>query len=289
MKKLTTIILAGLIIALPLYGCSNNEKDIESAVEVTKTFVEELEKNSFKAVRACYTPDLSEATDILEELEKTGVTSLTDSDSIDFVFDKITKSSLGEKAGEIRSRYNVVFENGQSIKCTFEFEVEKTDGSWYLSEDPEINENKDYMLIALTDSQTIELAIKECMIDIDTGYNSVYNGTTKYIDPLNTERTLPDAITNAKEISVADVAGAKHISEAFKPVIYDGTLYKPYWIMENNVCVFLDSKRNNISENQPDYEDTDKVVPLTDYGIPSENVYIVDFNPFGYSENSEPW
>lgn len=292
MKRFTATLLVGLIIALPLYGCDNNvkeDKNRELAVQVTKNFVDELEKDNLEGVKLCYTPDLSEATDILKQLEGAGTTALTDCDSIDFVFDKITKCSIDKNIGKIITRYNVNIENTPDIKCIFKFEVEKIDGNWYLTKDPEINSSKDNMMTALTNAETIELAIKECMFEIATKSNSLYNGYVKYIDPENTEKTLPDAISNYKEISVADVAGAKNIYEAFKPVIYNGTIYKPYWVSEENECMFLDSTLNNINEDGLDCNATHTITQLVDNGIPSENAYIIEFDPFGYFENQKTW
>ena len=101
---------------------------------------------------------------------------------------------------------------------------------------------------ALSNADTIELAIKECQADIAAKNNEVYNGTTaiNMEDPAGNAlpTQLPDAASNSatdghSTINVAHVAGAKSIPDAFAPVTYNGDDYEPYWDTDADKCVWL--------------------------------------------------
>ena len=137
----------------------------------------------------------------------------------------------------------------------------------------------------MSNAQTIELAIKESMADIVSKNNEVYNGTTAYTDALGMKKIVPSAsdtyTTMDKDgtpvtmhtISVADVAGIKAINEIFQTITYHNTEYNPYWLTDENKCVFLDSEGNSIDSNSYDIN-SDNAVPLTKDGIPDSEVYI---------------
>ena len=96
---------------------------------------------------------------------------------------------------------------------------------------------------ALSNAQTIELAIKECQADIAAKNDEVYDGTTgyNYNDPAGTNLTgnLPAASTAHATINVQHVAGAKAISNAFETVTYNGNDYEPQWDEDADKCVFI--------------------------------------------------
>lgn len=96
---------------------------------------------------------------------------------------------------------------------------------------------------ALSDAQTIELAIKECQADIAARNDEVYNGTSNYIDATGSQKTLPYASKNSTtKITVIDVAGAKAINDAFGTVTYNGADFDPYWDKDADKCVYLCTK-----------------------------------------------
>lgn len=116
---------------------------------------------------------------------------------------------------------------------------------------------------ALSNAETIELAIKECQADIAAKNNEVYDGSTtyNYNDPsgANVSDTLPDAAdsnptTGHAAINVQDVAGAKSIADAFETVTYNGDDYEPYWDEDNDKCVFLSITANNVPAVGADLE-----------------------------------
>ncbi|MEE0858582.1 MAG: prepilin-type N-terminal cleavage/methylation domain-containing protein [Acutalibacteraceae bacterium] len=96
---------------------------------------------------------------------------------------------------------------------------------------------------ALSNAQTIELAIKECQADIAAKNTEVYDGGTVPAtqDPsgANLPNTLPNAATAHANISVAHVAVAKSIPDAFATVTYNGDDYEPYWDTDADKCVWI--------------------------------------------------
>ncbi len=287
MKRFIVLILAGLIIALPLCSCDNNVKTDdknELALEVTKNFVDKLDENDFVGVKECYTPKLKENTDILNELENTGKTDITKYDQTSFEFLKVKKCNIVGNKGKITSDYTL---NIGKVKtdCTFKFDVVKVDGKWYLDSDPEINSSKKIKKKSnndeLSNDQTIELAVKVCHTDISTKLNDIYNNDKSYIDLDGNKQTVPDASDDneSKTISIYDVVGVNDIYEAITPIISDGKMYEPYWksSIDNDICIYMNSDHDIISA----YDDitintNDTITPLTENGIPRNDVYIVD-------------
>ena len=96
---------------------------------------------------------------------------------------------------------------------------------------------------ALSNADTIELAVKECQADIAARNNEVYNGTTTYsfTDPAGTSITgsLPNIATAHGSITVQDVAGAKGIPDAFETITYNGNDYEPQWDTASDKCVYI--------------------------------------------------
>ena len=93
---------------------------------------------------------------------------------------------------------------------------------------------------ALSDAQTIELAIKECQADIAARNDEVYNGKSEYVKADGTKDKLPQASKNSSDhITVVDVAGAKSINNAFGTVTYNGADFAPFWDREADKCVYL--------------------------------------------------
>ena len=93
---------------------------------------------------------------------------------------------------------------------------------------------------ALSDAQTIELAIKECQADIAARNDEVYDGSSTYVKADGTPGKLPKASKNSTtHITVVDVAGAKSINNAFGTVTYNGADFVPFWDKEADKCVYL--------------------------------------------------
>ena len=85
---------------------------------------------------------------------------------------------------------------------------------------------------ALSNAETIELAVKECQADIAAKNDEVYNGSG----------SIPKASTDHAKIDITHVAEVKAIKDAFKVVTYNGNDYIPYWITAEDKCVFAYSK-----------------------------------------------
>lgn len=102
---------------------------------------------------------------------------------------------------------------------------------------------------ALSNAQTIELAIKECQADIAAKNTEVYDGgaVPAMNDPSGAAlpTTLPDAATAHATISVAHVAVAKSIPNAFATVTYNGNDYEPNWDQDADKCVWISTTANN--------------------------------------------
>ena len=102
---------------------------------------------------------------------------------------------------------------------------------------------------AISNAETIELAVKECQADIAAKNTEVYNGTTTITmnDPSGAAlpSPLPSAATAHASIEIGHVAGAKSIPNAFATVTYNGNDYEPYWDTDADVCVWLATTGNN--------------------------------------------
>lgn len=88
---------------------------------------------------------------------------------------------------------------------------------------------------ALSDAQTIELAIKNCQADIASKTTDVYDGN---VGPDGTT-TIPNAATAHGSITVEHVSMVNAIDGAFGQVTYNGNDYDPFWDTVNDKCVFL--------------------------------------------------
>ena len=84
---------------------------------------------------------------------------------------------------------------------------------------------------ALSNADSIELAIKECQAHIVSRNSEVYPEAT--------------SSTDRSKIDVAMVAEKKGIKEAFEVVTYNGVDYLPYWDSVSDACVFLDEATGN--------------------------------------------
>lgn len=99
---------------------------------------------------------------------------------------------------------------------------------------------------ALSNAETIELAIKECQADIAAHQTDVYNGTATYTKADGTNGgPVPSAATGHATISVEHVAGVKAINDAFDQVTYNGNDYRAFWDTGADKCVFLAVTTNN--------------------------------------------
>lgn len=92
---------------------------------------------------------------------------------------------------------------------------------------------------ALSNADTIELAIKECQADIAARNTEVYNGTSSYVDGAGVSQTCHNAATGHADISVAEVGGMKAINDAFAIVTYNGDTFEPFWDEDADKCVYL--------------------------------------------------
>lgn len=87
---------------------------------------------------------------------------------------------------------------------------------------------------ALSNAQTVELAIKECQAAISSRNDEVYNGDT--VDGVTIAKASTDNTTN---ITLEMVATVKGIRDAFKPVNYNGATFSPYWDKDTDKCIYL--------------------------------------------------
>lgn len=92
---------------------------------------------------------------------------------------------------------------------------------------------------ALSNADTIELAIKECQADIAARNTEVYDGIATYVDGAGNSQTSNNAATAHDKISVAEVGGMKAINDAFAIVTYNGDTYEPHWDADADKCVYL--------------------------------------------------
>ena len=87
---------------------------------------------------------------------------------------------------------------------------------------------------ALSNAQTVELAIKECQAAISSRNDEVYNGGT--VDGVTIAKASTDNTTN---ITLEMVAPVKGIRDAFKPVNYNGATFSPFWDKDTDKCIYL--------------------------------------------------
>ncbi len=97
---------------------------------------------------------------------------------------------------------------------------------------------------ALSNAETIELAVKNCQADIAARNNEVYSGgEKKYTDVEGNPQQVHDAASNADDgrsaISIAEVAGVNAINDALKQVNYDQATFEPHWNRDTDSCVFV--------------------------------------------------
>lgn len=122
---------------------------------------------------------------------------------------------------------------------------------------------------AISNAETIELAIKECQADIAAKNTEVYDGAKVIAmnDPAGNAlpTPLPSAATAHASIEVAHVAGAKSIPNAFATVTYNGVDYEPFWDIDADVCVWLDSSNNDL-ETGTTYAGSTNIVQLATAG-----------------------
>lgn len=97
---------------------------------------------------------------------------------------------------------------------------------------------------AVSNAQTIELAVKECQSYIATRNEEVYNGSTPNRLGMG---NIPSAATAHSSINIQHVASAKAIDKAFETVTCFGNNYEPYWDTINDKCVFLSVTSNGVS------------------------------------------
>lgn len=87
---------------------------------------------------------------------------------------------------------------------------------------------------AMSNAQTVELAIKECQAAISSRNDEVYNGNT--VDGVTIAKASTD---NSTAITLEMVATVKGIRDAFKPVNYNGATYSPFWDKDTDKCIYL--------------------------------------------------
>lgn len=98
---------------------------------------------------------------------------------------------------------------------------------------------------ALSNAQSIELAVKECQSYIASGNTEVYDGSatvafdsTKFAGGTSPLK-LEDAKKDHAKINIMQVAAAKGIMDGFVSVSYNGADYSPYWNKTTQKCVFV--------------------------------------------------
>lgn len=98
---------------------------------------------------------------------------------------------------------------------------------------------------ALSNAQSIELAVKECQSYIASGNNEVYkSGKTVTLDSgkfATPSVTIHDAKTDHANIKINEVAAVKGIADGFGKVSYNGMDYLPYWNKAAQKCVFVNA------------------------------------------------
>ncbi len=89
---------------------------------------------------------------------------------------------------------------------------------------------------AVSDAQTIELAVKECQSFIVTKVDEVYDGATM-LDGMR----IPSAISESHLITMAHVISVKALDTALQKHYCNGVDYIPYWDTLKERCVFIGS------------------------------------------------
>jgi prepilin-type N-terminal cleavage/methylation domain-containing protein len=97
---------------------------------------------------------------------------------------------------------------------------------------------------ALSDAQTIELAVKECQADIAARNDEVYNGKT--VDGVKIEKASSDH----DKITIEQVAVVKGVRDAFKTVTYNGAEFAPFWDKDTDKCLYICTKGNGKSGDE---------------------------------------
>ncbi len=106
---------------------------------------------------------------------------------------------------------------------------------------------------ALSNAQSIELAVKECQSYIASGNTEVYDGSkTVAFDTAKFGGTSPLTLKNAKtdhaNIDIQQVAAAKGMMNGFVSVSYNGKDYEPYWNKTTQKCVFATGTGNTVTD-----------------------------------------
>jgi prepilin-type N-terminal cleavage/methylation domain-containing protein len=99
---------------------------------------------------------------------------------------------------------------------------------------------------ALSNAETIELAVKNCQADIAARNSEVYNGTTQYMAK---GATSPSTCNNAakndatgtgyQKIDIKEVAGMNAINDALDAVTYNNAVFDPFWDKDTDSVVFV--------------------------------------------------
>jgi hypothetical protein len=96
---------------------------------------------------------------------------------------------------------------------------------------------------AISNAETVELAIKNCQADIAARNNEVYNPAKSYTDVTGASKPCHDAASNATggrdSISVEEVVGINAINDALKSVNYNQGVFEPFWHKDLDTCVFI--------------------------------------------------
>ncbi len=120
---------------------------------------------------------------------------------------------------------------------------------------------------------TIELAIKECCVNIAARNEEIYNGGTVSLED-GTEITIPSAVHESRQITVYHVAIANNIQECFAQYRCEGKIYKPYWIDSRKDVCWLDEELKNLDDDEQKFEDRDVVCLIDSSGNASQEVRI---------------
>lgn len=103
---------------------------------------------------------------------------------------------------------------------------------------------------AMSNAQSIELAVKEAQSYIASGSTEVYDGKTKIdVDAKfaggsvdgSQQVELADAKTDHGSIDISMVAASKQICDGFVSVSYYGKDYEPYWDKTTQKCIFINA------------------------------------------------
>lgn len=91
---------------------------------------------------------------------------------------------------------------------------------------------------ALSNAQTIELAVKEAQSNIASKNTEVYNGGQKK-DAQGNNVDIWNAKSDHDKITMNTVAVAKGIEDAFDQATYNGVNYFPCWNNNSAKCIFV--------------------------------------------------